>query len=157
MIRRPPRSTLFPYTTLFRSHLPGRLAREPLLLHARWSGLPRRSSGLLSQGKHRTTGERRRGRGRPGLRERPHRCDDRLLLPADPLGRQPGASGSVRIARPRARTGDPVDESPVRRRFSADPPAPIGAGGGAVRPFLFTFPLPCSTPRLAVPLSHPTD
>src|SRR3712207_7602331 len=24
MIRRPPRSTLFPYTTLFRSHLPGR-------------------------------------------------------------------------------------------------------------------------------------
>src|SRR3712207_8820548 len=25
MIRRPPRSTLFPYTTLFRSHLPGDL------------------------------------------------------------------------------------------------------------------------------------
>src|SRR2546430_7764898 len=42
MIRRPPRSTLFPYTTLFRSHLllrlrvhhdpVGPLAREPLLL-----------------------------------------------------------------------------------------------------------------------------
>src|SRR5258708_31865962 len=38
MIRRPPRSTLFPYTTLFRSHpqdartlvrLPGRNARDP--------------------------------------------------------------------------------------------------------------------------------
>src|SRR5258708_22082566 len=29
MIRRPPRSTLFPYTTLFRSLLRGRLAREP--------------------------------------------------------------------------------------------------------------------------------
>src|SRR2546430_17573875 len=28
MIRRPPRSTLFPYTTLFRSHL-DRLARHP--------------------------------------------------------------------------------------------------------------------------------
>src|SRR2546430_3445410 len=28
MIRRPPRSTLFPYTTLFRS-LPGRRARDP--------------------------------------------------------------------------------------------------------------------------------
>src|SRR3712207_9015406 len=29
MIRRPPRSTLFPYTTLFRSvHLPARLARD---------------------------------------------------------------------------------------------------------------------------------
>src|SRR5438876_4495269 len=29
MIRRPPRSTLFPYTTLFRSHVPERLAPEP--------------------------------------------------------------------------------------------------------------------------------
>src|SRR2546422_4620753 len=28
MIRRPPRSTLFPYTTLFRSHLDGRRARR---------------------------------------------------------------------------------------------------------------------------------
>src|SRR6266513_5029080 len=29
MIRRPPRSTLFPYTTLFRSRAPGRAARRP--------------------------------------------------------------------------------------------------------------------------------
>src|SRR2546427_2305861 len=29
MIRRPPRSTLFPYTTLFRSRLPGQLRRLP--------------------------------------------------------------------------------------------------------------------------------
>src|SRR5436309_12715242 len=29
MIRRPPRSTLFPYTTLFRSHLGVALARDP--------------------------------------------------------------------------------------------------------------------------------
>src|SRR2546422_1403804 len=28
MIRRPPRSTLFPYTTLFRSALPGSLGRQ---------------------------------------------------------------------------------------------------------------------------------
>src|SRR3712207_8037356 len=28
MIRRPPRSTLFPYTTLFRSHDPGRVVGE---------------------------------------------------------------------------------------------------------------------------------
>src|SRR3712207_8994167 len=36
MIRRPPRSTLFPYTTLFRSHVHDRLAREvaPHLHHA---------------------------------------------------------------------------------------------------------------------------
>src|SRR5256885_11077556 len=34
MIRRPPRSTLFPYTTLFRSQLPERVAdrREDLLI-----------------------------------------------------------------------------------------------------------------------------
>src|SRR2546427_8138428 len=45
MIRRPPRSTLFPYTTLFRSRVAGRLRTEP---HAgavtslgRLSGLPR--------------------------------------------------------------------------------------------------------------------
>src|SRR3712207_7933807 len=33
MIRRPPRSTLFPYTTLFRSYLePGRIRRLPFAL-----------------------------------------------------------------------------------------------------------------------------
>src|SRR5436853_7447286 len=32
MIRRPPRSTLFPYTTLFRSHDPA-AGREPVVLH----------------------------------------------------------------------------------------------------------------------------
>src|SRR3989449_9621344 len=31
MIRRPPRSTLFPYTTLFRSHLAGQVGRVTLL------------------------------------------------------------------------------------------------------------------------------
>src|SRR2546426_3282586 len=35
MIRRPPRSTLFPYTTLFRSHRFARLPRRPLLRAAR--------------------------------------------------------------------------------------------------------------------------
>src|SRR3712207_8749762 len=37
MIRRPPRSTLFPYTTLFRSHdgiLIGRRLKLPFLVHA---------------------------------------------------------------------------------------------------------------------------
>src|SRR5687768_18059969 len=32
MIRRPPRSTLFPYTTLFRSKLPRRLSGNPAIL-----------------------------------------------------------------------------------------------------------------------------
>src|SRR3712207_8993635 len=37
MIRRPPRSTLFPYTTLFRStpHMP--LAKSPILLPSWWA------------------------------------------------------------------------------------------------------------------------
>src|SRR5947209_19835720 len=34
MIRRPPRSTLFPYTTLFRSHKARTFPRPGLLLHA---------------------------------------------------------------------------------------------------------------------------
>src|SRR6266436_9251893 len=37
MIRRPPRSTLFPYTTLFRSRAPGSHTREPELP---WSRRP---------------------------------------------------------------------------------------------------------------------
>src|SRR2546422_6043441 len=47
MIRRPPRSTLFPYTTLFRSHepVPLRLFRRPatqlLMRAARGATLPR--------------------------------------------------------------------------------------------------------------------
>src|SRR2546430_4394172 len=48
MIRRPPRSTLFPYTTLFRSHLglphplPQRLARHTHLRRHRADRLPQR-------------------------------------------------------------------------------------------------------------------
>src|SRR5260370_24094265 len=39
MIRRPPRSTLFPYTTLFRSRFPGRFSRSA-------KGLRRRRTSL---------------------------------------------------------------------------------------------------------------
>src|SRR2546429_7094853 len=52
MIRRPPRSTLFPYTTLFRSVLPGRGARgRPVrrttrLCAALVAGEPRRTGPL---------------------------------------------------------------------------------------------------------------
>src|SRR5688572_31289358 len=42
MIRRPPRSTLFPYTTLFRSSLPVRAGRAPL---------PDRRPGPISAGR----------------------------------------------------------------------------------------------------------
>src|SRR3712207_7337765 len=43
MIRRPPRSTLFPYTTLFRSH--GRQPRAHRLLRVGAAARPERSEG----------------------------------------------------------------------------------------------------------------
>src|SRR2546429_7280331 len=45
MIRRPPRSTLFPYTTLFRSLLHREL--EPAARRAAHSALPRRGRAVL--------------------------------------------------------------------------------------------------------------
>src|SRR2546427_2531435 len=45
MIRRPPRSTLFPYTTLFRSLRPGQGRRVPPPLHRRGGGRGRRHLG----------------------------------------------------------------------------------------------------------------
>src|SRR2546422_1466548 len=52
MIRRPPRSTLFPYTTLFRSHSP----TPP--------EVPRRRRACARRGDHRAPGAGRLGSGR---------------------------------------------------------------------------------------------
>src|SRR2546427_7636577 len=61
MIRRPPRSTLFPYTTLFRSDLLGHLAHEDPQLVGRFLGRARGAvqharalavAGLLQEGSH---------------------------------------------------------------------------------------------------------
>src|SRR5256884_8201807 len=68
MIRRPPRSTLFPYTTLFRS---------PVGSRGRGGGR-RRRRGRRGGGRSRG----RRGRCRPGE-------------PVDGRGQQPGAQGRV--------------------------------------------------------------
>src|SRR5438132_5861891 len=48
MIRRPPRSTLFPYTTLFRSRLPGSAAAAaiPGMRAARWDLLRHEVRGV---------------------------------------------------------------------------------------------------------------
>src|SRR2546430_7219159 len=49
MIRRPPRSTLFPYTTLFRSSPATKAARLPRTLRAAyWAARPFRSVPLLA-------------------------------------------------------------------------------------------------------------
>src|SRR2546430_10686807 len=46
MIRRPPRSTLFPYTTLFRSTLAERLSRGPLAVEEALNVCVQVASGL---------------------------------------------------------------------------------------------------------------
>src|SRR5256885_3245235 len=59
MIRRPPRSTLFPYTTLFRSvGIDGKdLPRKPMLLQIalRARGILRRVAGRADQGDRKST------------------------------------------------------------------------------------------------------
>src|SRR3712207_8857168 len=68
MIRRPPRSTLFPYTTLFRSG-PDRRGRHR----------PGETRARAAPGRHasRARGPRRRRRGRPGPRGRRGRVGGR--------------------------------------------------------------------------------
>src|SRR3712207_7444282 len=60
MIRRPPRSTLFPYTTLFRSHAPARGCGLPHPTGLPRAGGPRHAVGLAAGGA--------RAGGRPSLR-----------------------------------------------------------------------------------------
>src|SRR3712207_7663416 len=60
MIRRPPRSTLFPYTTLFRS-VPDRSGREPEVKGSLHGRRQRRRLGLRTEG-HRQVHHRRADR-----------------------------------------------------------------------------------------------
>src|SRR3712207_7714440 len=78
MIRRPPRSTLFPYTTLFRSERAGRRrgaggggqARRGRRAAAHRAGLPQPGRGALGRG---AGGGLRRGvRGLPRARSEEH-------------------------------------------------------------------------------------
>src|SRR3712207_7080298 len=61
MIRRPPRSTLFPYTTLFRSSpvMPSAWTSGTVLcqVFGRWEGLPSRRPGTSTP--HRADGDRK--------------------------------------------------------------------------------------------------
>src|SRR6266496_4443844 len=65
MIRRPPRSTLFPYTTLFRSGAPGARYERPHPLQRRrprhgrlWHGARRRTGGLGARARRARVGRR---------------------------------------------------------------------------------------------------
>src|SRR3712207_7662420 len=58
MIRRPPRSTLFPYTTLFRSGIVGQLTHGALTALERGEGLlPLRSHAIRHQSRRPVFGE----------------------------------------------------------------------------------------------------
>src|SRR2546426_1134629 len=91
MIRRPPRSTLFPYTTLFRSsrRLAPASARSGRVYERRIRSAPRRSRPLARDGAY------RRGRAGGGRERR------RFGAAAGEGGRSPDRSG--RAARPTAR------------------------------------------------------
>src|SRR5437667_12596162 len=69
MIRRPPRSTLFPYTTLFRSRDPRRMAKKlvaPQQGHPQAQGGSPRDPALQGGGSHRVLrSSRGRDQGRP--------------------------------------------------------------------------------------------
>src|SRR2546430_17610948 len=86
MIRRPPRSTLFPYTTLFRSR---RVLQGPWLDQAARDDLPcgaRAARDRAGGGCDGRRLDRRRRRGRAGARD--------ARLPRRPRGSLPGGGGT---------------------------------------------------------------
>src|SRR3989454_10827055 len=125
MIRRPPRSTLFPYTTLFRSGQPARKTESSGACRAPGSsrkGRPRLNLGLLSAGvKQTATSERDgqshdRGRadhrmqrgGAPGQRGEPAR--DQGVHGARHVVRQQHAEMALRAAEGVIALGDRLAE-----------------------------------------------
>src|SRR5256886_8387851 len=128
MIRRPPRSTLFPYTTLFRSHPVTRRPRPdgPDPPRGRVRRRRRRLSGVLHLAARRNgRGAARRSRCRPV-----ERCPVRVL-PGDGVG-----LGQRRAARPRgARPGlERLGRSGPRERPGADVLLFVGDARGLLRP-----------------------
>src|SRR3989449_429836 len=143
MIRRPPRSTLFPYTTLFRSRILPALRRglEAALRGRRdavrkaaaggplAAGPARRSGGRSAPG---VVGLRRDGRGprHHGLRRRRpvplvRSAEPAALLGARPGHRRGGLGDVARSARDVGAAARPRGAVPVR----LDPPGPRGSVG----------------------------
>src|SRR2546430_15945036 len=85
MIRRPPRSTLFPYTTLFRSH-----RRE--VSHAGLPG-PREQSSLGGRGRLRLVGLNPLPGSPPGLMQRRARVLEQAPRAHPRLVHRPGGGG----------------------------------------------------------------
>src|SRR3989442_11114949 len=81
MIRRPPRSTLFPYTTLFGDLLPHEdVRRDTLLEHA--NGLVSNGHGQLPVCRHGGGGAGENDEGKNDRRRRSHERHDRVLIRA---------------------------------------------------------------------------
>src|SRR3989449_8956242 len=105
MIRRPPRSTLFPYTTLFRSRLRGRLSAGVLWIPAETE-------------RHGGVGGHSRG-GQPGLQPRGGRRYQRLLREYRPS--PPGGGG------------ESAGVGPASAQADSGGAESWGGGGGAAR------------------------
>src|SRR2546425_1097715 len=124
MIRRPPRSTLFPYTTLFRSlqspapHTASRHPAQEAVLHAERAGHQRSRGGpvLPARGAYRRHREQAQGR------------DD--LQPRRP-GAAPGDHRGLGVDGVHARRTRPVPHAPGRRHPRSEPQRP-----DAVQPHL---------------------
>src|SRR2546426_9045052 len=78
MIRRPPRSTLFPYTTLFRSRVADRLRGPGAVLHAGRAALPR-----ARRARRRSDGPARRRPVPPSTGERSEEHTSELQSPCN--------------------------------------------------------------------------
>src|SRR2546426_4005232 len=146
MIRRPPRSTLFPYTTLFRSRPAASLDRPPHPLgdrrHARRAhrerppdlrGVrplrrPRRAVPSESVRRHalpRVVAAGRLAPGRPELALRAHVAPGHRGARVSRLPREERGVAGAAVAAPRAE-GAPADEAPLS---PAAPRAPPARGG----------------------------
>src|SRR2546426_2182655 len=108
MIRRPPRSTLFPYTTLFRSlgqRLGLALQQEPEVLHRADPHEALVPAAAVE-----------RDRRRAAARVAPHEAP-RQLSPLDRRPRRPEAVGEI-AQRPRHRTPAAADRTPADPRLA---------------------------------------
>src|SRR2546427_11846743 len=114
MIRRPPRSTLFPYTTLFRS-LELERVRAPER-HRQVPGFEPSAQALLGSRREHHAADRRAHCGRADL------VVEQGHLPAESLG--PGALQPLlrRIAAARRPCPRPLRSGRLRRRRPAPPP-----------------------------------
>src|SRR5436190_23053849 len=121
MIRRPPRSTLFPYTTLFRSPAqaqggahPGDPDDHAHAHQGRVGGSPRRGGSAVRADPHLPRGARPPANGGHGNDPEGARARSRADGPADHVRRRAAAAPAARAAARRARPGAPRRRGAVK-------------------------------------------